>query len=290
MAYPHTKEYRIITKNGVEKWILDKCIPVCWTDGKIHGFLGSVTDITDRKLAERKLMEHNEELIELNKQIANYKLMALRAAMNPHFIFNCLNSIQYFIINNNRKSAVTYLSLFSKLVRNVLDNSVNQFSNLASEIETLIYYIQLENVRFEEKFSVSINVAKNIDINAINIPSLIIQPYVENAIVHGLSNKKEKGGLKIDFFRKKDKLLCIVEDNGVGRKASEKFKSEKGMNYKSIGSTVTEERLNAINKTSNVSVKIIDLVDDGAPCGTRVELLISIETTIKELSQIMMRM
>lgn len=244
-------------------------------NGEAHLFI-AVNDITEAKKAEAQIKEHNQALITLNKQMAEYKMMALRSAMNPHFVFNCLNSIQFFIAGNDKRSAISYLSLFSKLIRNVLDSSVNQYTTLEKEIETLKYYIELEKLRFDDKFRFNLCLDEDLDTDEIEIPSLIIQPYIENAIIHGLTSREEKGTLLLEISSHHDKLLCVIEDDGIGRKKSESFNISKKLAHKSVGMSVTEERLNIVNKTNEVSVNIIDLEEDGEPCGTRVELLINI--------------
>ncbi len=142
--------------------------------------------MTHRKARDR-------ELVEANKKIGELKLMALRSVMSPHFIFNVLNSIQYFIARNDRLNAINYLSTFSKLVRSILTHSVDNKIKLAEEIEMLTNYVQLEMTRFENKFDFNLFVDEGLEVESIVIPSLLIQPYVENAILHGLYNKKEKG-------------------------------------------------------------------------------------------------
>lgn len=244
--------------------------------GRNHLFaIGS--DITETKKAEAQIKEHNQEMITLNKQMAEYKMMALRSAMNPHFVFNCLNSIQYFIAGNDKRSAISYLSLFSKLIRNVLNSSVNQYTTLEKEVETLKYYIELEKLRFDDKFSFELSLDEDLDTDEIEIPSLIIQPYIENAIIHGLTSKDGHGKLLLEITNLEDKLLCVIEDDGIGRQKSESFNLNKKLAHKSVGMTVTEERLNIINKTNDVSINIIDLEEDGLATGTRVEILITID-------------
>ncbi len=150
-------------------------------------------DVSERVEKEKKLKEA------LNK-IGELKLMALRSVMNPHFIFNALNSIQYFIAQNDRKNALSFLSTFSKLIRGILSNSVNNKIKLAEELELLEHYVALERMRFENKFDFDIHIDSGLDPESIEIPSLLIQPYVENAILHGLYNKEGKGLLKINVM------------------------------------------------------------------------------------------
>lgn len=224
-------------------------------------------NVTERKARDR-------ELAEANKKIGELRLMALRSVMSPHFIFNVLNSIQYFIAKNDRLNAINYLSMFSKLVRSILTHSVNNKISLAEEIELLKNYIQLEMVRFENKFEFSIELAPGVDTDSIIIPSLLIQPYVENAILHGLYNKKTPGKLLIRIHEDEDMLTFIIEDNGIGREAAQKLRMESFRPHNSMGINITEERLKLINLGQQAAFEIEDLKDENGPCGTRVKIMI----------------
>jgi sensor histidine kinase YesM len=197
--------------------------------------------------------------------------MALRSAMNPHFIFNCLNSIQYYILENDQKNAVTYLSTFSKLIRSILNNSVKNRVRLSEELDMLNLYVTLEAIRFENKFDFEVKVGSEVDIESIEIPSMLIQPYVENAILHGLCNKKEKGLLKISVNAEDGMVLFEIEDNGIGRDAASKLKQMNLSQHKSMGTALTEERLKLIN-SDTASVEILDLVKDDGGFGTKVRV------------------
>ena len=199
--------------------------------------------------------------------------------MNPHVIFNTLNSIQQYILSNDTNNAVTYLSSFSKLMRRILNNSNERYITLSDEIEALSLYLQLESMRLGNRFNYKIDIAPEIDANNIEIAPLIIQPFVENAIIHGLVPKKDDCFLNIKFSKiSGDKILCVVEDNGVGRKYSERVKQERGASHRSYGMSITKRRLETLTKISNddFSVDVIDLYDDnGMPIGTRVNIIIS---------------
>lgn len=224
-------------------------------------------NVTERKARDR-------ELAEANKKIGELRLMALRSVMSPHFIFNVLNSIQYFIAKNDRLNAINYLSMFSKLVRSILTHSVNNKISLAEEIELLKNYIQLEMVRFENKFEFSIELSPGVDTDSIIIPSLLIQPYVENAILHGLYNKKTPGKLLIRIHEDEDMLTFIIEDNGIGREAAQKLRMESFRPHNSMGINITEERLKLINLGQQAAFEVEDLKDENGPCGTRVKIMI----------------
>ncbi len=228
-------------------------------------------DVTDRKLHELQLNEANRKINEL-------RLMALRSVMSPHFIFNVLNSIQYFIVRNDRLNAINYLSSFSKLVRNILSHSVENSVSLVDEIEMLRSYVQLELVRFENKFSFSMEVNPRIDTEAIVIPSLLIQPYVENAILHGLYNKESAGHLsiRIDEDEAQEMLVFEIEDNGIGRAAATELRKRNILPHRPMGINITEERLKLINQGHRAAFEVEDLMDnDGQAAGTRVRIRVS---------------
>ena len=241
--------------------------------------LVSITrDITEKKLDEEKIRQKNIELIELSNLMADYKLMALRSAMNPHFIFNAMNSIQYFIAKNEKEKALKYLTVFSKLIRNILAGSVENKTTLQHEIETLSHYVELEILRFDKKFKVEFHIDELIDMNQTEIPSLLLQPYVENAILHGLYNKKDENGiLKISIsLNQNNTLKCIVEDNGIGREESFRIKKASQLDHKSVGMRLTKERLDSINKKNNISVEIFDLYEAEIATGTRIEIYVEL--------------
>lgn len=243
----------------------------------VKGIVGISLDITEKHKAEEDVKKKQEELNEINQLVSEYKLAALRSAMNPHFVFNCLNSIQMYVAKNERKPALNYLSLFSKLIRSVLESSINSQISLEKELEVLNYYIELEKMRFSDKFNVIVDVGDEIDTEGILVPSLFLQPFVENAIIHGLSNKSSQGLLSIIMRQEENFLNCTIEDDGIGRIASYEFNKKRRGNHKSVGVSVTEERLNIINKTNNVSVQIKDLYDaQNHPCGTSVKIKLEI--------------
>ncbi|MBA2612724.1 MAG: histidine kinase [Bacteroidetes bacterium] len=204
------------------------------------------------------------------------ELKALRSQMNPHFIFNAINSVQYFITNNDPMSSQKYLSKFARLIRYVVDNSKPSVIPLTKELEALYLYLDLELLRFENKFEYIVNVNKSIDVENVQIPSMLIQPYVENAIWHGLMHKDTTGKIKIEINITDNVLICIVEDNGIGRKKAQEILREKNNEFhKSVGMSITQERLDIINQqyNSNLTVTVIDLEDSvGNAIGTRVEL------------------
>jgi len=225
-------------------------------------------------ITERKA--HDRALADANKKVGELKLMALRSAMSPHFIFNVLNSIQYYIAKNDRLNAINYLSTFSKLIRSILNHSVNNKIKLSDEIEMLKNYVQLEMTRFENKFNFILDVDPEVDVDAIEIPSLLIQPYVENAILHGLYKKQEQGTLHIRINEREGALVFEIEDDGIGREAAIKLRKENFPTHKSMGIKLTEERLRLINEYHRAAFEIEDLVNENGPCGTRVRISVPV--------------
>ena len=212
---------------------------------------------------------------ELMQDINEYKQKILRQQMNPHFIFNTLNSIQYFLLDEDITSSLTYLTKFAKMMRIVLDNSQQTFVPIEDEIRGLDLYLELESLRFEESFDYKITIDSDINTFEYKIPALLLQPYVENSIRHGLLHKKSKGMLEVHITKNDDFLICTIEDNGVGRKRAEEIKMSKGPLNKSLGSKITEDRIKVLNSlySEEIDIHYIDLEDsEGRPNGTRVEI------------------
>lgn len=220
-------------------------------------------------------------LAETKHKMAEMEMQALRAQMNPHFIFNCLNSINRYIVKSDQATASLYLTRFAKLIRLILDNSRNKNVVLSNELEALRLYIEMEALRFDMKFSYQIAVDENVQTDSIEIPPLIIQPYVENAIWHGLLHKPENGNLYIGISMPKPHLLrCIIEDNGIGREKAAAVKSQSAATKKSLGMELTESRLMLLNQYAQIrsSVQIEDLKNElNHAAGTRVVLQIPID-------------
>jgi len=215
------------------------------------------------------------------KKLSDTELQVLRAQMNPHFLFNCLNSINSFIIKNEQEQASEYLSKFSMLIRKVLSNSKSSKVTLANELEALELYIEMEALRFGNSFEHAIIIGDDVEKDYLEIPPLIIQPYVENSIWHGLMHKTNgHGKLVVDIQQENDMLICAIEDNGVGREAASAIKSKQGaIKRKSFGMNITKERLEHINEKYKETshVEITDLKSEsGAALGTRVIIKIAI--------------
>ena len=235
--------------------------------------------IRQRTKIRAQKMEQRRKISELEVQMVQLKQKTLQLQMNPHVIFNTLNSIQQYIINHDAYKAVAYLTSFSRLMRKILNNSNERYISLSDELEAVNLYLELESMRLGNRFNYEVIVDTELDINNIEIAPLIIQPFVENAIIHGLMPKKENCLLKIEVSKfAEEKLLCVVEDNGVGRQYSEKMKEKSGGTHKSYGMSITRRRLEMLSKISNedFSVEIIDLYnDENQPEGTRVNIIIS---------------
>lgn len=232
------------------------------------------------RLRIRGIKNKEKRKTELNKKIANIELQALRAQMNPHFIFNTMASIQHYISNNDTDAALKYLSKFAKLMRSIIGNSKQQMIPIAEELNALNLYLELEIMRFTDKFDYKIVVDKNIDPNYDRIPSMLIQPYVENAIIHGLLPKQGHGKISIYLQKQTDCILCTIEDNGIGRERSNEFKKNRVQQHKSVGMSITQERLDILNSSlnQNLNAQILDLFEDGQPAGTKVQIMIPLET------------
>ncbi len=253
--------------------------PPFWKTG-VFRFFCVLSFVACFVLYIRHLKDREKKKTALNKKFTELKLQALRAQMNPHFIFNTLNSIQYFISNKDQKSAFQYLSKFSKLMRMVLDNSDKGKVTIAEELEALKLYLQLEALRFEGKFDYHLEVDSAIDIYNREIPTLLIQPFVENAIQHGLKFKRTNGALDIKLEADNGSVVCFIEDNGIGIEKSLESKQNGNGDHKSAGMKVSRERLETLNavKKNGRGIEVIDLSrSDGNQQGTRVKIIIPTE-------------
>ncbi|WP_375252393.1 histidine kinase [Dokdonia donghaensis] len=202
-------------------------------------------------------------------------LKSLRSQMNPHFIFNALNSVNSFIATNDERTANRYLSDFSILMRAVLENSEEDFIPLSSEIDLIKRYTMLEHFRFQNRFDYEIEVDEELDVDAFMIPPMLLQPYVENAVWHGMRYKEEKGKLQITFAQKDEETAVItVSDDGVGRKRSKELKTENQKKQKSKGMGNIKKRIAILNEMygDRISVAVSDIFENGE--GTQVQLFI----------------
>jgi hypothetical protein len=231
----------------------------------------------------KRIKKADEEKIRITKMIAEMEAKAIRAQMNPHFIFNALNSVQNFILKNDRMQAQDYLAKFARLIRHVLDNSKQEMIPLHKEIEALTLYLQLEQLRIPQKFSFTIHCSPQIDIAQTQIPPLLMQPFVENALLHGITHKKDLTGIiHITIDKTTTQLICNIEDNGIGRKKSMAINAAKETLHESFGMSATKERIEILNlhHPNMASVRIIDKIDD-ANLATGTTVVITIPLILK---------
>ncbi|MEP0133170.1 MAG: tetratricopeptide repeat protein [Eudoraea sp.] len=223
---------------------------------------------------------YRQSQLKKDKKVLTLEQSILRSQMNPHFLFNSLNSIKLYIINNEKKNAVHYLNKFSKLVRKILEASSLKEIPLAEELETVELYMTIENIRFSNEIQFKIIIDEGNDPHIVKIPSLILQPFLENALWHGLSSKDGDKSILLYISKGKNGYIDIsITDNGVGREVAEKLKESKVLKRKSVGIDITKERLANFSKDykNTFEMEIVDLYDkQEAACGTKVILHIPI--------------
>lgn len=234
------------------------------------------------KLKSEEAEQERFEKLKANyeKELAEMKITALKSQMNPHFIFNSLNSIKLYIIDNDKDNAVYYLNKFSKLIRKILSSTRVKTISLAEELEIMRLYVSIENIRFEDDIDFEVVVPPELNTDTVQLPSMILQPFIENAIWHGLPSKKGKKWIRLVFAGDGDNLHISVEDNGIGRKRANELKQGKVHKNKSVGISLIQERLKNFSRdhSSTHSLQIIDLYDDrGEAAGTKVVLQIPLK-------------
>ena len=196
--------------------------------------------------------EQKQKETSLSLQVSETEMKALRSQMNPHFIFNALQSIQTFLLSHKSEEANAYLLKFSKLMRLVLENSQHSEVSLKEDMQALELYMQLESIRLQHPFTYQFHIDKTVDVESDSIPPLILQPFVENAIWHGLQYKNEPGHIDIFISKKNNALYATVEDNGVGRDMSKQVAQPMLLKKESLGMKLTEERLKILNELKKV--------------------------------------
>jgi LytS/YehU family sensor histidine kinase len=261
------------------------------TEQKISSLHATYTQQLEDQLAQRtqevqaqsqQLEKQHIRQLELGfeQQLAQTEMTALRAQMNPHFIFNCLNSIKLYATENDAGKAADYLTKFSRLIRLVLENSRSERVTLQNELNALQLYLDMEVMRFKDKLSYEIIVNEQIDTEFVEIPPLLLQPYVENAIWHGLMHKLEGGRVVVLVEQAQpDQLQITITDDGIGRAKAVELKSKSAMPNKSFGMKVTSERIALINQVyqTHTRIQIHDLLDSaGQAAGTEVVLEIPV--------------
>ncbi len=234
-------------------------------------FIAVVLFVARRRIAEIRLLEKQKTAA--NKSLAELETKMLRSQMNPHFIFNSLNSIQKYIWENKEEDAAEYLATFAKLIRAILENSRKEHVLLSEEIKVIKLYVALEHRRSNANFNYHIRLAENINADEILIPPLLLQPFIENAIWHGINKKDSKGNLDIFIQIKNNALQCIIEDDGVGRQQK---KQEQVTEKKSLGIAITQQRIDRLIESTQqqASVVITDKMENNEAKGTLVSLLL----------------
>jgi two-component sensor histidine kinase len=218
------------------------------------------------KRREREKFAHEKQILELEAK-------ALRSQMNPHFVFNSLNSIKSLIQQDEKDKSVTYLTTFSKLIRTLFNNADKKEISLYDEMETCKLYLQLEAMRFDTKFSYSVNVDDNIDLKSVQVPALIIQPFIENAIWHGIVPRNSGGHVSLNVLRREGAIEVVIDDDGIGREASAQNKSASSLVHQSKGVNLTQSRLelNNLLQQRHAKLELIDKKDvSGQATGTKV--------------------
>jgi len=215
--------------------------------------------------------------LKTEQQMLSLQQKLFRSQMNPHFIFNSLASIQNFVVKQDSKKASIYLSRFSELVRSILDNSTQEYIPFEKEVSTIENYLELQKVRFPDKFDYSIHVDEKIDVEGVLIPPMLAQPFIENSIEHGIKHKKAKGNIHIRFTLKNNMIVFEVEDDGVGREKARDILYKMNKEHKSLATAITRERIQVLNKKLKKKIKfhILDLKNaENEPSGTIVKIKI----------------
>jgi LytS/YehU family sensor histidine kinase len=258
-----------------------------WKKALIGGILlitiiaGMVILMMRQRLKTQKVLAVKNEEIKTShfrQKLSELEMKALRAQMNPHFIFNCMNAINRMILSRESDDASRYLTKFAKLIRLMLENSENPTVSLEDELSMLEAYIQLEAMRFKGKISYQISVDEAIDQENTDLPSMVLQPFIENAIWHGLMHKEGEGFIKISITEEEHVLKCVIEDNGIGREKALALNEKSVLKRKSMGLKITEERLRLLGKAGlQQLIRITDLKDAlNHALGTRVDVTIPI--------------
>lgn len=219
---------------------------------------------------------YRQKLLNNDRKILMLEQQALQTQMNPHFIFNALNSIKLYVINNDQKQAVYYLNKFSKLIRNILEVSKVKEVSLKEELSTMSLYMTIENIRFSNEIDYIVNINPDLNTDTIKVPPLVLQPFLENAIWHGLSSKEGDKKITLTADKISNDIVCVnIIDNGIGRDAAGEIKRSKSLKRKSVGIDLTIERLKTFAEDYEEEFKLTyhDLTDDsGKPNGTRVSI------------------
>lgn len=261
-------EFAIRHKSGKIVYLLDNSRLILDDNGEPIGTQGTLTDITELKDAQDQFIEEHQHALQ-------YQSMLLSSQLNPHFIFNSLNSIQYYILDQSVEPALNYLADFSKLMRSVLQNSLRPHITLEEEIQFLTLYMDLERMRFANKFDYEFLVDDEIEEDLTMIPPMLLQPYLENTVVHGLAPKESDGHVLVEFKRDDKQVICSIKDNGIGRKKAEELKKLRtgGKSHRSVSMGINQTRLDLLNAVEDdaYTVQVTDLINvSGEPSGTEI--------------------
>lgn len=295
--YPRLKggSYRFLVRGreGNGEWLPETALDVrvekqmteywwFWTGMAAFGIIAVV--FISRLLIVRARKEEQLKA-EFDHKLSEIQMQALRAQMNPHFLFNSLNSIKYFAISKSKDETAAYLSKFAMLVRAILNNSKSRTISLKDELDALRLYIEIEHLRLDGKFDYTMDIDGGLHIEQAQIPPMILQPFVENAIWHGLMHKEGKGRLLVQVKDLGSRIQCMIEDNGIGRARAAEIRQAQLDHKKSVGMQITSDRISLINKIYSIEtqVQVIDLADaDGRATGTRVVITIPLITDEEE--------
>ncbi len=249
--------------------------PPIWKTNWFIALSSAVLLITILLVTRRRIRNIRKQAM-LKQKVAETEMMALRAQMNPHFIFNCISSIDNFIQDNDKENASAWLNKFAKLIRSILDSSKNEVVPFWKDWETLQLYLELEQLRSDKKFIVQMEADESLLNGHYRIPPLLVQPYVENAIHHGLLHRDDKSGiLKIHAALRNNQLIYTIEDNGIGRKKADELNGISRLNHNSYGLQMSRERIDLFNQERKNNVKITDLGGtEGNASGTKVEIML----------------
>jgi len=233
-------------------------------------------------LKENEAEKRKKMALEYSKQILKLRMQALQSQMNPHFLFNSLNSIKHFIIHNNQKDAIAYLTKFAKFIRKVLDFSYVGEVSLKEELDMMRLYLEIENYRFNQELSYSFSIDETVDLSSIKVPPMILQAFIENSIWHGLAMKNNDKKINIAVKKNKNYIFVTITDNGIGRTKAQEIKLSKSaiLNKESLGIKITEERLKAYtqNRKFKSEILITDLTNkQNQASGTQVTIKIPLK-------------
>lgn len=259
-------------------WLEEKTVPYFNSEGNIIGQFGTVGDVTERVNRQKQLEEYAHNLEREHHEALRSQSMLLSTQINPHFIFNALNSVQYYILNQEIEPAINFVSEFSTLMRAVLRNSMHLFIPISEELNLLKAYLDLEVLRFNGKFTYDIQVDDEVDEANAQIPPMLLQPYIENAIIHGIGPLENNGEVKLKFSKRHDMLVCVIDDNGVGReKAVGIARLREGDKPKSYGMGITSKKVEILNQITSggFTINVNDKYEEnGEPAGTRVTVVV----------------